>query len=267
MLALDHRASLKRLWVAVIGTPPDDQQLVTFKSRIISSLRDQYSGLLLDPEYGLPAYQQFVGNESSKPYLLAVEESGYRDLPEGRITELEYSPTQVKEMGAGGVKLLLYFDPQAPLASCQLASARDVLEDVRSLKLPFFLEIVTYSSDQSITTTKPSEPVIASLETFLAAGIRPDVFKLEYPGDQNACQQVTELLGETPWILLTRGVDYSEFKENLKIACQAGCRGFLAGRSIWQGAVGLTGKELTDHLEKVIRPRFAEISQIALATA
>ena len=40
-----------------------------------------------------------------------------------------------------------------------------------------------------------------------------------------------------PWVILSAGVGYDDFKRQVEIACAAGASGFLAGRSIWRDAV------------------------------
>ena len=39
-------------------------------------------------------------------------------------------------------------------------------------------------------------------------------------------------------MILSAGVDYEEFKENLKYAVDNGASGFLCGRAIWKEAIG-----------------------------
>jgi len=48
------------------------------------------------------------------------------------------------------------------------------------------------------------------------------------------------MLSQIPWILLSRGADYTLFKEQLLIASDNGCWGFLAGRSLWQDYFSFT---------------------------
>jgi tagatose 1,6-diphosphate aldolase len=57
-----------------------------------------------------------------------------------------------------------------------------------------------------------------------------------------ACEAIT-IVCEVPWILLSAGVDFEVFHEQVKIACQAGASGFLGGRAIWKEAVGMSASE------------------------
>lgn len=41
-----------------------------------------------------------------------------------------------------------------------------------------------------------------------------------------------------PWVLLTAGVTFEGFVDQLTVAVRHGCNGFMAGRAIWGDAVG-----------------------------
>ena len=190
MLALDHRGSFKKLMSPDTPDSVTDENIINLKSEIINSVQDQMSGLLIDVAWGIKSYQ------GSKPFLLPVERSGYSDQKGERVTELEYTASQLKEMGASGAKLLIYFNPDHESSHLQLATASHVLKECQDLKFPFFLEIVTYGDGADLTCR--------SLRRFVDVGVVPDVFKLEYPGNLDRCQEITKMLNKTPWILLTR---------------------------------------------------------------
>jgi len=247
MLALDQRSSFETL----AGTT-DKPALIQAKARIITSLKDQFSSVLLDPGYGLPAYPQ-----PTKPIVLCIEKSGYQERAAGRLTELETSVQALKAKGAQAIKLLVYFRPDSQAIEAQLKLAKQVLADCRQHKLPLFLEILTYGNNHQ-------DLILGSLSRFLQAEVEADVFKLEYPGSQEVCQKITQRLNDIPWILLSRGVDFPTFKDYLTQAVAAGCQGFLAGRALWQDYFKLTGKAQTDFLITTLPNRFKEISEIVL---
>lgn len=253
MLALDHRGSFKKLINPQSPDSVPNEVIVDLKSEIISALQDQFSGLLIDETYGLDAYPKH-----SKPFLLPVEKSGYSSDQIGeKVTELEYSIEQVIKMGASGAKLLIYFNSNLESAKKQLETARKVLEECRANSFPLFLEIVTYGNEQR------EGLVIESVRAFKELGIIPDVWKLQYPGDLDACREMTNLTEDIPWILLTGGGSFDNFKNNLNIATKAGAKGFLAGRALWQEACSLQGEEKKEFLEKTLPERFKILSEIA----
>ena len=98
---------------------------------------------------------------------------------------------------------------------------------------------------------------------FIENEVDADVFKLEYPGNLENAKEITKILGETPWILLTRGANFEEFCEQLKISAEGGCKGFLAGRSLWQEFPKIMDqKEKDEFLNKTLPGRFERICQI-----
>lgn len=254
MLAIDHRKSLRKLLNSENPDQVSNQEIIQIKSQIIKSLSDQFSGVLIDSEYGIKAYEN-----KKKPFLLCIEKMDYIEEGDGRITQLQYSAKDLKEMGAFGVKLLLYYNQDSSTANIQMETAKKVSDQCRENDLPFFLELVTYDEKGS-----KSEQVLNAVSMFLDQGIRADVFKLEYPGDAESCKLLTEYLGNTPWILLTLGKDFETFKKELKVAVENGAKGFLAGRSIWQEACGMRGKEREEFLKNVVTRRFEEICELVL---
>lgn len=256
MLALDHRGSFKKLMNPDNPDSVSDEVVIQLKSDIIQALADQFSGLLIDETWGLEACKEVC---AVKPFLLPLEKTGYVDDGGERVTELEYSVKQIKEMGASGAKLLLYFNPNVHSAAEQIETARKVMEECKSNDFPFFLEIVYYGQ----TLHDRDMFVYDCVKMFLDNGIIPSVWKLEYPGSEDGCRQITELVENTPWILLTGGQSFEEFRPQLETAIKAGAKGFLAGRALWQEVCRMEGEEKINFLQEILKRRFKEIVQIA----
>jgi len=263
MLALDHRASFLKFLNPQKPEAVTQQQAIEAKRKIIEPIINIFSGILIDPDYGLPAYKQlFKDKQTYPPYLLCIEKSGCREDKTGKYTELEYTAKNLRSWGASGVKLLLHFNPLLKSAEHQLKTGKKAIEDAHNNNLPVFLEIVTYESGSE--KIGRSNLVLKSLEMFIANNIIPDVWKLEYPGNIQTCQKITQIVGQVPWILLTRGEKYPIFKQQLQDAVSAGAKGFLAGRALWQEAAGLTDNKLADFLKNTLLERFKEINKIVI---
>jgi tagatose-1,6-bisphosphate aldolase len=97
-----------------------------------------------------------------------------------------------------------------------------------------------------------------------------DVLKAEFPLDlkyaeelgqdpAEACRELTEA-SRVPWVVLSAGVDYPEFRENVKYAVQNGASGFLAGRAIWKEGVGR--KDIDEFLLTTGVKRLNELSDL-----
>ncbi|MBI2020858.1 DUF2090 domain-containing protein [Candidatus Daviesbacteria bacterium] len=250
MLALDHRGSFKKLMNPQDPESVSDDQAIQLKKEIIESLKDLFSGLLIDEVWGLDAYQV-----RSKPFLLPLEKTGYTDEQGERVTELEYTVEQIKNLGASGAKLLLYFNPKGISAKKQIETAKKVMQNCKHNDFPFFLEIVTYGSGKG--------EVYQSVKMLQDEGVVPDVWKLEYPGTEEGCKEITNLVHTIPWILLTGGQTFDQFKPELEQAIPAGAKGFLAGRALWQEVCSLQGEEKQKFLQVTLPERFKTISDIA----
>jgi len=259
MLALDHRQSFKKILSPQNDNLLTKEEIIGEKAKIIKALLPQISGILIDVEYGLPAYQLADPN-LSKPFLLPVEESGFLEEAGERLTKIQYQVSDLKKLGASGIKLLLYFNPFLKSGRYQLELAKKILLDCRHLDLPLFLEIVTYQHET--TLERKENFVIESVKRFLAESIYPSVFKLEYPGSREACQELSAMLKEIPWILLTRGDSFEAFKHKLYFAVKNGASGFLAGRALWQDIISKKDEEKEKMLAEVLPKRFLEIKEI-----
>lgn len=260
MLALDHRESFKKILNPREPQNVSDEEIIQAKKEILQTLTDDFSGFLIDPEYGLKALNQ-MKEKPKKPFLLSIEKSGYQEKDEERITQLQYSASQLKAMGASGVKLLIYFNPYVASAIQQLKTAAEVYKQCQEENLPLFLEIVTYYTES--TLEKKGNLVIESLTKFLGFGIRADVFKLEYPKDSVSCKLISKILGRIPWILLSRGENFNVFKLQLEDAVFNGASGFLAGRSLWQEIGQFKNEaERKEFLASTVKKRFEEIKNI-----
>lgn len=261
LLAFDHRGSFKKILNKSNPESVSDEQAVQAKKEVIDAVYDLTTGVLIDREVGLKAYQ---GKE--KPFLLPVEKSGYTDKLGERLVELEYTASELKELGAKGAKILLYFNPYVETAKQQIETAKKVVEDCRNNDLPLFLEIRVYKLDTGDDLGDDSEKLVMdSFSMFIEHEVTPDVWKIEYPGNMAACQRITVLANGTPWILLTRGVGFEEFLPQLEIAMKAGAKGFLAGRAVWQEIGEVSGEQKKEYLEKILPERFKKICDIATA--
>lgn len=247
MLALDHRGSFEKL-----ANSKDENTLINLKYEIINSLIYQFSGILIDDNYGFKAYS-LLNKDLLKPFLLPIEKSGYLEYAGGRQNELYTSSFEIKEKGASGVKLLIYFNKKDQNARKQIELAKVVKEQCSQDSMPLFLEIVHYGE---------SKDVLDTISIFKQEGINPTVFKLEYPGNPKNCRSLTEMLEDTPWILLSQGVTFKEFYKHCFDAAQNGCGGFLAGRSLWQDI--FTDPELnkTRFLNEELPSRFRKLKDL-----
>ena len=264
MLAFDHRGSFKKLMNPENPDSVTDEAAVALKKEIIDSVRGQFSSILVDEQIGLKAFEP-----RDVPYLLPIEKTGYETTGEERLTELGTSVEALKASGAAGCKILVWFNPYVESAQKQLEISKKVMDDCKTADFPYFLEIRTYDGDREADKMEDDERekiILESIKMFLRHDIFPDVYKLEYPAGALACQTISAALQlterEIPWILLTMGSSFDDFVGQLKEASIRGCKGFLAGRAVWQEVCSMQGEEKQKFLKETLPERFKIISDI-----
>ncbi len=252
MLAFDHRGSFVKLLQGT-GDAPTQTEIVRIKKDILNAVEPYMSGTLIDEDYGLPALKEM---NTTVPYLLPLEKTGYTDKAGERITEILSTPEELQAKGAKAAKLLLYTNHNVPSWNVQMQTSREQMELCHAAKMPFFLEFVLYQVDDIQPGT-----VFETVQKAIMDGITCDVWKLPYPGSKEECEKITEIVGATPWIVLTGGTTFELFKEQYEIAHSAGCVGFLAGRALWQevGALWRSPEAYAEFIEKELPRRFKSL--------
>jgi tagatose 1,6-diphosphate aldolase len=274
MFALDHRGNLQR------ALNPADPQSVTydemaaFKREVTAVISPVASGILLDPEFGAA---QAVSAGAIAPgcgLLVAVEKTGYTGDPAARESQIlpGWSVEKIKRMGAQGVKLLIYYHPDAPNAADQEALVAELGEQCRRHDIPYFLEPLSFSLDPAVKKLASPEKHAVVVET--ARKLTPfgvDVLKAEFPlniadaPDETvwgeACREVSAA-SSCPWIILSAGVTFEEFERQTIAACRNGASGVLVGRAVWAEAADLSGAARTEFLETSAVSRMRRLTAV-----
>jgi tagatose-1,6-bisphosphate aldolase len=279
MLAMDQRGSLAKM---IDPDAPDAvpyKDVIAVKRDVIGVLSPLASAVLLDVETGYGACVASGALSGQAGLLLALEQSGYTGDPFARQTALldDWSVEQTRRAGASGVKLLVYYRPDAPNAADQEALVAQVAAECRRWDLPLFLEPLHYSLDPKVKTVPSAERrtiVIETARRLVALGVT--VLKAEFPLDvkQNsnqtewaaACEELSAACA-APWVLLSAGVDFDTYVDQVRVACRAGASGILCGRAVWKESVQLPGEERRAFLEIVGRERFDRLAETVDAAA
>jgi tagatose 1,6-diphosphate aldolase len=282
MLALDQRGSLLRTLNPEHPEAVTYQQVVDFKLAVSRALASHASALLVDPIYGAPQAIASGVLPGQTGLLVSLEQTGYTGESHARRSVFIpfWSVAKIKHMGASAVKFLLYYHPQSGTAGYQEDLLQQAAAACREHDIPLLLECLSYpiqpgmSKDSAeFAATKPSV-VIETARRLCPMGV--DVFKAEFPADMRFetdkekmvgwCRELTQAAG-IPWVLLSAAVDYEFFYQQVEMACQGGASGFLAGRSIWQEALGLRGDARTAFLNGEATHRLHQLINIAQAYA
>ena len=276
IIAFDQRASYRKMLPAGASY----EQLVEVKTEIIGALSLDASAILTDPIYGL---QPAMHMSSKAGLLLALEKSGYSGDSSYRKTELltSWTPEKIRKTGASAVKFMVYYHPASGELADELeALIRQVVRGCHDWDMPVFLEPMSYSLDPAVPkesaafAEQRAEVVIDTARRLSRTGA--DVLKMEFPLDitynqdrsawERACAKLSEA-SIVPWVLLSAGVDFEQFKPQVQVACDCGASGFLAGRAIWKEAAAMSTTDRAAFLRDVARDRLQQLLAIADADA
>ena len=278
MCALDHRGSLKKMLDEEHPEGVSYQAMVEFKLDLCRILAPHASAILLDPIYG--AGQAIAAGvlPRNTGLLVSLEESGYSGEAEARVTDLlpDWNVGKVKKMGATAAKLLVYYRPDSTVAQKQLDTVKTLADSCLDEDIPFVVEPVSYKAGKAESDAKDFAGLKPQLVVETAKQISSlpiDVLKAEFPADLeyekdrsrllDFCHQLDEA-SQVPWVILSAGVNFELFYQQVEIACQAGASGFLAGRALWQEVTGITSwQERSKFLETIVVKRLQRLTELA----
>lgn len=276
--AMDHRGSLR----SMIDERPREvsyEEMVERKLELCSSLAKYASAVLLDPIFGAAQCIARGVLPNDTGLLVSIEASGYSGGKEHRLTRLldGWSVEKIKRMGASAVKILVYYRPDLEqLAGQQLDTVNKVAEECIKYDLPFLVEPKSYPVGEEISNPQgfailKEQLVIKTAEAITALPI--DVLKAEFPADLHYKKDRAELISlcrtldkssQVPWVILSAGVEFELFCQQVEIACQAGASGFVGGRAIWQEAMHIDdARDRVRYLSTVGADRLKRLSEIA----
>jgi len=228
VLAIDHRDSLK----AVLDADVTDEEITQFKLDLIAGVGPQASGVMLEPEFSLPQAIEAGVVKGSQGFMAALEAQGYMQDPWA-------GPTVVAEVAAACAEL--------DLALLVEPVAFGMADEARPQTV---LDTVTQLTDLPI-----------------------DVMKVEFPGEfsnpagwADACAAVDAACNQ-PWVLLSSGVTFEQYRDQLDVAFDNGCSGFTGGRAIWRPASDASPEMRNEIIATVVAERFSELRALAVEKA
>ena len=279
MCAMDHRGSLRSMIDEEHPGEVDYEEMVERKLELCSSLAKYASAVLLDPIFGAAQCISHRALPDNTGLLVSIEATGYGGGKEHRVTRLldGWGIEKIKRMGASAVKILVYYRPDlTELASQQLNTVNMVASECIKYDLPFLVEPKSYPVGDEINNPRQFAALKEKLVIKTARDITAlpiDVLKAEFPADLHYKKDRSELIelcrqldrsSQVPWVILSAGVDFELFCQQVEIACQAGASGFLGGRAIWQEAMHIDdARERVQYLSTVGVDRLKRLVEIA----
>ena len=277
--AMDHRGSLRRMINQEHPEKASYEQMVERKLELCTALAPHASAVLLDPIFGAAQCISHGVLPKDTGLLVSIEATGYSGDKEHRLTKLleGWSVDKIRRMGASAVKILVYYRPDLKsLARQQRDTVNSVAMECIKDDIPFLVEPISYptgsetNSPQEFATRK-EQLVIETARDITALPV--DVLKAEFPGDLRSGRDKTEFLNlcrqldaasRVPWVILSAGVDFDLFYQQVEIACQGGASGFLGGRAIWQETMSVSdAKERINYLSTTATDRLKRLNEIA----
>lgn len=268
IFALDHRDALMVELQNEAGgssasasggaSQPNPEDLRGFKRDMLgafANLAELPSAVMLEPEFSLPDLTDAV--PEGVGITCALEAQGYfADADAGNTLMDGWHPGRVTEVGANAAKLLvLYRHDRGEFTAAQERLVAEVVAGAAEANVPALIEPVPVDV---VDDNDRREVILAAAERL--NGIGPMILKLPYPG-RGACAALTEKCGERPWALLSWGVPFEEFEEQLADAASGGASGFAVGRALWREAVAPAGR---DEFNRTVLPaRFADLVALA----
>jgi len=306
ILAIDHRNNLRRALNPADPAAVSDEALVAFKQAVVAALAPAASAVLVDPEYGAAPVIAAGVLPGATGLLLALERTGYTGERTARVSGLlpGWDAQRAVRSGADGVKLLVYYHPDAPTAPQIEALVRQVAASCQEAEIPLFLEPLSYSADPAQPRLAPQERRRVVVETARRLTAIPgvDVLKAEFPLDSGdaprrgcervggdsgdaprrggermeaipdeavwleACRELSEA-SRVPWVLLSGGVDFQTYLHQAAAAARAGASGVAVGRAVWQEATELPPEGRDEFLNTVARERMSRMTALCQALA
>ncbi len=278
ILAIDHRDSMRVVLDPDAPAAIPAVALTEVKLWLLRELGHAATAVMLEPEYSAAHAVATRTLPGGVGFLAAVEAQGYLGDPAARQTSLldGWSVEKAKRLGASGIKLLVLYRPDSPIADAQDRMIRGVIADCARYDIPLFLEPLAYVTEPGVTTDSPEfaakrRRIVVDTVKRLGA-LRPEVLKVQFPVDTryepdravwaDACAELDDA-SPVPWALLSGGDPYELFRDQVRVACQAGASGFMVGRALWGEAVKAPPEDRGRLVESVLRPRFNELSAIA----
>ncbi len=282
MLALDQNSSVIEMAATALkaageNRQPTFEEIVEAKLDLTRHLSPAASAVLLDAYYGAwPA----IASEAlprDTGLLVRYEMSG---SPKNQVgapmaaVEPGWSVEKIKRMGADAVKLLAQFEPTEPIsAEHQFQVVQHVYNECKKYDILLLLETVSFpfggekKTDPSYLHRKP----LTVIESARQLSRFCDIYKSEFPGTlgQQSLEQLEDNMhaldaaSERPWVLLSAGVDYDQYRQQVEMALEVGASGILGGRAFWKEYFLQEGSEARRRFAATTgRQRLAEVDAL-----
>jgi tagatose 1,6-diphosphate aldolase len=246
------------------------------KVSLIRALAPECSAFLLDARFGLAQAIVSRALPGSVGLMASIEDEDYKPPTATRKTRFRehWGLKQMKLLGVDVCKLLWFYRPDSNVAEHQREVIRTLVHECAELSLPLVVEPIWYPLEgenpkDETWKQRRVRGIVEGAHEVNALGV--DMLKVEFPGyveteegtgqAREACKRLNDGVN-VPWVILSAGVGYEQFKTQVEISCRAGASGFLAGRSIWRDAASTHDPQKREAAVKGAAGRLAELGAV-----
>ena len=265
MLAVDQREAMRGMFAEHQEEPVTDDQLTRFKVEAMRILTPYASAVLVDKQF---AFDTVVAEGAVDPgcgLIAAADEfvAGNGEYVTDVVIDEAVDPAGVREQGAVAMKLLVIHRPDTD-PQVRIDMVRRFVERCRSAGLVSIIEPVAKAPRDGRDWDWDQCVVDVAREL---GGLGADLYKAEVPlkgqGDEGEirrrCAEITDAVA-SPWVVLSSGVPAELFARSVRLACESGASGFLAGRAVWASVIG--SDDVERDLREVSVPRLQQLGEL-----
>jgi tagatose 1,6-diphosphate aldolase len=253
MVALDQNSSMISMIKDSLKKKGEDreptyEEIVEAKIHLAARLGPHGSALLVDAYYGVWNSMITYSIPRNTGLLVRVEKSGGEKNKHGApmgAFEPGWSVAKIKSCGADAVKLLAQFEPtELESAEHNFRFIKQVYEDCQKHDILMLLETIAFpfGGEKKDSASYLDRKVDTVVESARQLSRFCDVYKAEFPGwlKTHSESQLRDNLKaldaacERPWVLLSAGVDFPDYKKQVELAVECGASGVLGGRAFWK---------------------------------
>lgn len=283
--AIDHPENYQLLFDSDLSKV-SFEEVVESKLSMISAMQAHATALLLDPVWAIgqtiaTAVAPGVGIITGLEALYYTPGDSPMDFDLKPALRPNWTPAKLSLLGVDAAKLVVFYRHDFDDAAKAHAHdyVRRVAADCAALQLPLIVEPLWFPNPgedlKNPTVAKlRTESVISAAGSFRKAGA--DIMKVEFPTLINtedgkaqadaAVERMAEQIDGT-WVLLSAGVTFEGFAEQLKVGIRHGCSGFMAGRAIWGDAIGRLPEAEKKRGERLACERLDKLAEIMASGA
>lgn len=265
MLAVDQREALRAMIAERTGAPVPDADITAFKVAAARALTPHASAVLVDPQFGWDAVLAAGAVDPSCALIAAADRfvPGEHEFVRDAVFDDSLDLDALAAQGAVALKLLVVWRPDGD-AGRRVAMVEDFVARCRRQGLVSIIEPVSRAPLAGDEVDLDAGILAAAREL---GGLGADIYKTEVPthgrGSDaevlDGCRRLDDLV-DGAWVVLSSGVRADRFPDAVRLACEAGASGFLAGRAVWASVVG--SPRLDEDLEQVAVPALQRLVQV-----